>query len=244
MKDTLELNDGTVIPYTVTYSARSKRIRLRLAPGRGLLVTAPRACSRKQVREAVASKAAWVQANLARYGGILSDPPDSNSARPDVISLSALGESYRVEYRATESASASVRTDGTSHLVVSGPIEDDAAVQAALTRWLSRRAREALVPWLDGIAKRTGLSYESAAIRGQKTRWGSCSRAGNINLNYRLLFLPRELTHYVLIHELCHTVEMNHSPRFWALVKAHEPVYEKWKRELSTGWKHIPAWVK
>ncbi len=76
------------------------------------------------------------------------------------------------------------------------------------------------------------LSYGKISIRDQKSRWGSCSRSGNINFNYRLVFLEDHLVDYVVVHELCHLKEMNHSERFWRLVGEVVPEYVKCRREL------------
>lgn len=83
-------------------------------------------------------------------------------------------------------------------------------------------------------SKIIGVSYNHVTIRNQKTRWGSCSSKGNINLNWKLILMPDEIQDYVIIHELCHLIEMNHSPRFWRHVHKFCNNYQNcrmWLRE-------------
>lgn len=83
---------------------------------------------------------------------------------------------------------------------------------------LRSRAKEILPERLQQLATRHGFRYSSVSLRDSHTRWGSCSSRGSISLSIYLVLLPDELIDYVLLHELCHTVEMNHSERFWALL--------------------------
>lgn len=77
-----------------------------------------------------------------------------------------------------------------------------------------------------------GFKYGRVAIKDTKSLWGSCSRKGNLNFSYKLVFLPSELADYVIVHELCHLKEHNHSVRFWQLVARAQPGYRRLRREL------------
>ncbi len=91
-------------------------------------------------------------------------------------------------------------------------------------------ARQVFQQSVDYYAQQMQVSYRRITIRDQKTRWGSCSMKGNLNFNWRLVLAPREVLDYVVVHELAHRREMNHSSRFWGLVAEVMPDY-KWRRE-------------
>ncbi|MDB5187873.1 MAG: putative metal-dependent hydrolase [Candidatus Kaiserbacteria bacterium] len=82
------------------------------------------------------------------------------------------------------------------------------------------------------FAAQYGYSYKKVSIRDQKTRWGSCSRSGNLNFNYKIALLPEKLIDYIVIHELCHLKELNHSKNFWNLVARACPEHLLLRKEL------------
>ena len=92
-------------------------------------------------------------------------------------------------------------------------------------------AKEVFASKLEQYAKEMGVAYNSFRVKEQKTRWGSCSSKGNINLNWRLIQAPEEVIDYVIVHELAHLKYMNHSHEFWQLVSQHSANYQKWR-----GW--------
>ena len=107
------------------------------------------------------------------------------------------------------------------------------ALTAAELEALKTEAREDLTARAAHFASLVGVSFGRITIRAQKTRWGSCSRAGNLNFNCLLMLAPPQIRDYVVIHELCHRKEMNHSPRFWAEVARVCPGHPACRRWLK-----------
>lgn len=91
---------------------------------------------------------------------------------------------------------------------------------------LAVQAKRDIPPRVEKFAQMIGVTYGRITIRSQKTRWGSCSSDGNLNFNCLLMLMPDEVVDYIVVHELCHRLEMNHSANFWALVKQILPEYE------------------
>lgn len=100
---------------------------------------------------------------------------------------------------------------------------------------LTNLAKETIPPRVELFAKSMGVDYGRITIRHQKTRWGSCSGKGNLNFNCLLMLTPPEVQEYVIVHELCHRKEMNHSYRFWAEVEDVLPDYRVQEQWLKTN---------
>jgi predicted metal-dependent hydrolase len=100
-------------------------------------------------------------------------------------------------------------------------------------RRLRKQARMFIEEKLTALNEMYGFSYTDVSVRDQKTRWGSCSSKGRLSFSYKLLLLPEHLAEYVVVHELCHLQEMNHSPKFWKLVSRAFPQHKKARKELK-----------
>lgn len=94
------------------------------------------------------------------------------------------------------------------------------------------KARALVRERLEYFNQSYGFKWNRIAIRNQKSRWGSCSRKGNLNFNYRIMFLPSHLADYIIVHELCHLEALNHSKKFWALVSKAIPDHHQFRKEL------------
>ena len=165
-------------------------------------------------------------------------------ALPETIALPTLEELWRIEYLSTKTRRIGVMMEQSGRLTVYGAVADHDACRAVLIRWLKCRTREEIVPWLYSLAEQNGFRFNEVLVRGQKTRWASCSSKGTISLSYKLLFLERDSVRCVLLHELCHTVFMNHSLRFWTLLCGLEPNCKAISKRMRDGWKQVPGWVE
>ena len=233
--------------YTVRVSDRAKSVRLSLSVEAGLEVVIPVNYDRQQVPELIQTKRDWIIRNQLkleqREAFFQSQAPHE---LPDSINLRSLGEEWQIEYRNSPTKSRAIAIQENKSelkLVVNGNIADVEACKFFLKQWLMQKAEKHLFSWLRKVSDRAKLPYRTTAVRSQKTLWGSCSGNRNISLNYKLLFLETNVVEYVLIHELCHTIHMNHSDKFWKLVSKFEPNYKILDKSLNHAWQVIPAWL-
>jgi predicted metal-dependent hydrolase len=232
-------------PITVRESGRRRRVRLVMSLRHGLVLVVPRGFDRGRVPEILAQKRRWIERAAARSDTYRTWLEAEASRFPDRLELRSIGEMWTVDYQQRPRSSiTTARALPGSRLLVSGRADDAAACQAALTRWLKRRARAALVPLLLGLAAEHGFEVKSVRVGAQRTVWGTCARHGTISLNMKLLFLPAELSDYVLVHELCHTRQRGHGPAFWALLADRDPDMERKRRLMRDAWGYIPAWLE
>jgi predicted metal-dependent hydrolase len=205
----------------------------------GLLIVVPqRFCVSRDLPLILETKKEWITQALEK---MLKNAQlkDATQGLPKTIELRALEEVWRVVF-ASLTRDRIVAKDGI--ITLTSDFSDSEAI-VCLKRWVHLKARECLPRLLDETAKRHRFSYVNVAVKEQKTRWGSCSSKGNINLNSYLLFLPPSLVRHVVIHELCHLKEMNHSEAFHTLIARLDPDAANNAIELKQAWHFVPGWA-
>jgi len=232
------------IPYAIEVSRRARHVRLKISQNEGLVVVIPIGFDERRVPEIIAEKADWINRTLRRLDRQgRSVTPELAQALPDHILLPSTAETWRIEYVTSKTHGVTLTQPGTHSLRLTGSVTNRTLCQAALRRWANRYAKAALPTVLIKMARDLGFTVRDVSIRNQRTRWGSCSRHKAISLNQKLIFLTPDLVRYVMLHELCHTVVLSHSQKFWDLVSKYDPAYKKKIKELRKSAKYLPVWA-
>ena len=240
-----EVRLGTVdVPYVFKRVARRRHVHI-LVNDRGTIeVRAPWRFSISKARNVLRENAQWVVRTLQSVR-------ERMERRPRLVTgvrLPLQDESLRLEVRPRAQIDlfddarprrGSVERRGTT-LRVRPPSLAEGDVRALLESWYRKEATDRLAACIEHFAPRLGVRPSRISIRGQRSRWGSCSGTGTVSLNWRLMLVPGELADYVVVHELCHLRHMDHSPQFWAMVGDEIPDYRERRRRLDGLQRHLP----
>jgi predicted metal-dependent hydrolase len=236
--------------YRVRESARAKHVSIKISHLGEVEVVVPIGFDQRQLPDIIRKRQDWIAKTIQRIvaerqsvSSSVLEPP-LGQVPPEVLGLRSLPEHWQIHYEPTAIPQVIVTKSAAHSLVLRGAVDQPQLCHRALKQWLKRKAEVHLIPWLRQTSQEVALPFNRAAVRGQKTLWASCSIKSNISLNYKLLFLPPHLVRYVFIHELCHTIHLNHSRKFWALVAEKEPDYKRIDAELNKAWIYIPEWVE
>jgi predicted metal-dependent hydrolase len=207
-----------VIPYEVRRSPRARRVRVTVDGTGAVEVVLPARAAERRAAEAVRELRPWIERRrraAARVAAEVARPPGTLPHLDETLLVVPEPGRTRVHRRANE---------------LRVPAVD---AHPALERWYRRQARTEVAARLDAATARAGTRYAGLTIRGQKTRWGSCSSSGAMSFNWRLLLAPSAVLDYVVEHEVCHLDVMDHSPRFWQLLESRVP-----------DWRRHAAWLR
>ena len=205
---------------------RARRYILRVLPDGTARVTIPRRGSRQEAERFVNAQQRWIEQQRLRRLDLQARPA---APAPDPNIVWFRGEQITIE-RVLDDGSPKVRF-GDRALTLASPTEDP---RNTIVSYLRKVAARELPERLLALAAAHQLSVARVVIRDQRTRWGSCSSTGCISLNWRLVQMPDAVRDYVLLHELMHLREPNHSRRFWRHVAAVCPDFQQSRRWLRT----------
>lgn len=223
---------ATTITYRHRISQRARRLRFEVRPGAGLEVTTPPGVSVARIEAVMREKTHWITTMLTRYAQPPRSVVDSPLQSGALLPFAGGHLHLIVEEKATRRRIPPGVEEGILRLTI--PVSMPEALHTALEAWYRRQGRRVFAERVAYWNAQFGFNHGRIAIRDQKSRWGSCSRQGNLNFNWRLLLAPLAVLDYIVIHELAHLKEGNHSPRFWALVAEKCPDYRShrtWLRQ-------------
>jgi len=208
--------------------ARRRSIGMQIDQ-RGLVVRAPRWVAIRDIELALRERAAWVLRALAEWrdGSREAMPTEWHSGAP----LHYLGR--RLTLALFPARRRAIAADLLNLTVLHPTPANEAEIGAFVCDWLKQQALALLVPRTWDFARRLQSTLPTVKLSNARTQWGRCNERGEIRLNWRLVQLPPQLADYVIAHEVAHLLELNHSPRFWALVELLLPGHAQQHRELD-----------
>ena len=211
--------------YTIKRSPKRKKLTITVERDRSLVVHAPESTSEETIREVVESKRQWIDEKTRHAQKYEERPHPPGKELVNGESTLYLGRQYQIEVIPSDSTE--IRFE--QRFLIPASLAGER--RTVLRNWYINRAKERILPKVESIAATLGVEFASAKIVDNRFRWGSCTVKNNVNLNWRLIKAPMFVIDYVIVHELAHLIEANHTSRFWNIVRTHAPTAEK-----ARGW--------
>lgn len=227
--------------YQIRRSARARNASLKISSRNGLEVILPIRYKLTEVPVLLNEKRGWIEKNsdlLRQF---------CNRSRtvelPKEIYFGSIDERWQINYLFSPTKTKIIQS-AQNELTLLGDIDDYQRCLTVLRHWLRQKAEQILAPLFYRLSQEVNLPFKNLIIRSQKTRWGSCSSQKTINLNFKLIFLSPEIVRHIMIHELCHTLHLNHSRKFWQLVARHDPQWQVNHNQSRRVEDQLPDWVE
>lgn len=195
---------------------------------------APCSCSLRCADEYIISHIEQIREAQSRFAAY-ADHTKAAFPMTDGMAVPLEGELFTLRLRPAAPTGKAIEN---GEIILSGGESDPDSVSERLRVCLIKRARERLRERMDHYIPLIGRSPNHVAVQDLHTKWGLCSTEGEISFNWKLIMAPREALDYVVIHELCHLYEFNHSEKFWQRVKRYQRDYAHWRDFLRSGWNH------
>ena len=214
--------------YVIKRSPKRRKLTITVERDRSVVVHAPESTPEETIREVVESKRHWIYAKTKHTQKYTERPHLPGKELVNGESTLYLGREYQIEIIPTDSTE--IRFE--RRFLIPASLAGER--RSVLRNWYIDRAKAWLLPKVKSSAATLGVEFTSAKIVDNRFRWGSCTVKDNVTLNWRLIKAPMFVIDYVIMHELAHLLEANHTPRFWNIVRTHAPRVEKarsWLRD-------------
>ncbi|MBI5648660.1 MAG: M48 family metallopeptidase [Ignavibacteriae bacterium] len=227
---------GRSVEYRLLRTRRNRFVRLTITVGKGLRVSAPPRFPEREIPRIIHERAAWVLEKLDEFAKLERAIPRQRFT--DGAPIMFLGRRHHLCIAQASNGAVHVRVrENTIHITLPAGVpaaRRENMLRDVLLAWLKLQAQRIVLPRVEHYARQMRVSPSRISIRRQNTRWGSCSAKGNVNLNQMLVMAPLAVLDYVIVHELAHLSELNHSSRFWAIVDRYCPErakHQAWLKE-------------
>lgn len=217
-----------LIPCKVILRKR-KSITIKVDASGQVTVLAPVGTSKKVILEQVQGKAQWIVKQLDYFNNLRLQ----TQALTEKKGILYLGREYPLQLEIDPGRTNFEVKLEVDKIIVRTPVSDRSIIKEVLEAWYRKQAREQITERIACYEDRIARVPGRVCIKTQKCRWGSCSTLGNLNFNWRLVMAPARVIDYVVVHELCHLLELNHSRKFWDLVAQFIPEYKESKEWLK-----------
>lgn len=228
----LQLPEHPDTPIELKRTRRKKSIAFQISNNQ-IKVLAPKRLALYRIQQMLHKRSGWIGKQLEYQASL---PKEIEKLYMDGTQIHYLGRRYRLNITTTQNRSCSVQ-------LKSGKIElslqehqlgNQTAIKAALGRWYQQRAEEQIPLMVEQLAQTMGVDYGPIQIRHFKSRWGSCRADGRLQFNWRLMMADFRVLEYVITHELCHRIHLNHSRGFWNEVECHMPEFHRHQKWLKS----------
>ena len=215
------------LDYTVQRSAKRRKLTITVERDRSVVVHAPETTSEEKIRQVVDSKRQWIYEKISHPQKYHDLPHAPGKELVNGESALYLGRHYRIEIVKTGLS----EIQFTQRFLI--PSELGEKKVEALQEWYINKAHEKIIPRVRRHARGLGVDFAEVKIVNNRYRWGSCTVNNNVTFNWRLIKAPMFVIDYVIVHELAHLIEANHTPKLWNIIRAQSPTMEKAKAWLK-----------
>ena len=215
----------------VVRTGRSKSASIEV-DGEHVRVLVPNTLSDQRINDLISKRSVWIKQKLAVHA---STPEPSQREFVNGEAFPYLGRNYRLKLLDSDEYSVKLKH---GYLVVSYRVSQDrskneAKVRSLLMTWYKSHAYDKLREKTSRYSGLIGVKPTSVTVQDYKARWGSCLDSGEVSFNWKIILAPHQIVDYLVIHELCHLIEHNHSPKFWKAVENHCPDYPRHRQWLK-----------
>lgn len=215
-----------IIEFEIVYSKR-KTMVISVDESGKVIVRSPHNIRQELILDRVKGKAGWIADKLDK----ITMPEEKEYADGELFMY--LGRNYVLQLCWDKSATKPEVAMQKDTLLVRTSTEDKVIIKNAIELWYKNKARELIRERINHYQPAIKISPNRVTVKNQKKRWGSCSSKGNLNFNWRIMMAPLEIVDYIVVHEMCHLIHLNHSREYWQLVAAILPDYKKRRQWLK-----------